>query len=183
MTHASGFQIGSALHICTATEPFEISQFRAVLDAEHYLKAHRPAKHVIWQGVYEHGPEAGTENLVAVLCWADAAKRLKDRDIWIGWDAVTCANRLKLVVQLRRFVVPQETRRPNLASQCLGLALCQLPDVWQKKYGYRPLLAESFHDPAIHQGTLYKVTDWTSIGFTKGFKRHRADFYQDLQSL
>jgi hypothetical protein len=116
------------------------------------------------------------------LCWAGAAKRLKDRDTWIGWDAVTCANRLKLVVQLRRFVIPQEARRPNLASQCLGLALRQLPDAWQEKYGYRPLLAESFHDPVIHQGTLYKVTNWTALGFTKGFKRHRADFYQDLQS-
>jgi hypothetical protein len=181
-TFASGFQIDSALQIRNATAPFEISQLRAVLDAEHYLKAGRPAGHVIWQGVYEHDPEDGSENLVAVLCWAGAAKRLKDRDTWIGWDAVTCANRLKLVVQLRRFVVPQEARRPNLASQCLGLALRQLPGAWQEKYGYRPLLAESFHDPAIHQGTLYKVTNWTALGFTKGFKRHRADFYQDLQS-
>jgi Domain of unknown function (DUF4338)/DDE_Tnp_1-associated len=113
---------------------------------------------------------------------AGAAKRLKDRDTCICWDAVTCANRLKLVVQLRRFLVPEESRRPNLASQCLGLALRQLPAAWQEKHGYRPLLAESFNDPAIRQGTLYKVTNWTPLGFTKGFKRHRADFYQDLQS-
>jgi hypothetical protein len=69
-----------------------------------------------------------------VLCWAGAAKRLKDRDTWIGWDAVTCANRLNLVVQLRRFVVPAQSSRPNLASQCLGL-LCGAPGVkamWAK---------------------------------------------------
>jgi hypothetical protein len=29
-------------------------------------------------------------------------------------------------VQLRRFLVPEATRRPNLASQCLGLALREL---------------------------------------------------------
>ena len=54
---------------------------------------------------------------------------------------MTCAKRLKLVVQLRRFVVPEGARRPNLASQCLGLALRQLPDAWHDQHGYRPLLA------------------------------------------
>ncbi len=77
-TFALGFQIDSALQIRTATEPFEMSQLRAVLDAEHYLKAGHPAGHVIWQLVYEHDPEDSSENLVAVLCWAGAAKRLKD---------------------------------------------------------------------------------------------------------
>jgi hypothetical protein len=168
--------------IRTATQPLEISQLRAVLDEQHYLKAGRPAGHVLWQGAWEHDTESGTDRLVAVFCWAGAAKRLKDRDEWIGWDAVTCANRLKLVVQLRRFVVIDIHRRPNLASQCVGLALRELPGEWQRIHGFRPLLAESFHDPARHQGTLYKVTNWIPLGLTKGFARHRADFYQDLQS-
>jgi hypothetical protein len=172
----------SAPLIRTATEPLEISQLRAVLNEEHYLKAGRPAGHVLWQGAWERDPESATDQLVAVFCWAGAAKRLKDRDEWIGWDAVTCANRLKLVVQLRRFVVLDAARRPNLASQCLGRALRELPAEWQQRHGFRPLLAESFHDPSVHQGTLYKVTNWTPLGFTKGYRRHRADFYQDLQS-
>ncbi len=41
-------------------------------------------------------------------------------------------------------------------------------------------LAESFHDPEEHTGTLYKATNWQPLGFTKGFKGHRRDFYQDL---
>lgn len=172
----------SAPVIRTATEPLEISQLRAVLNEQHYLKAGRPAGHVLWQGAWERDPESGTDRLVAVFCWAGAARRLKDRDEWIGWDAVTCANRLKLVVQLRRFVVVDTHRRPNLASRCVGLALRELPAEWQRLHGFRPLLAESFHDPARHQGTLYKVTNWTALGLTKGFRRHRADFYQDLQS-
>ena len=90
--------------------------------------------------------------------------------------------RLKLVVQLRRFVITDAHRRPNLASQCLGRALRELPAEWQHLHGFCPLLAESFHDPARHQGTLYKVTNWTPLGLTKGFRRHRADFYQDLES-
>ncbi len=100
-----------------------------------------PAGHVLWQGTYEDTPEEGGSRLVAVLCWGGAAKRLKDRDDWVGRDAVTCANRLKLVVQVRRFAVPDMARRPNLASECLGLAQRQLAVVWQKHHGYRPLLA------------------------------------------
>ena len=68
-----------ALHIRTATEPFEISQLRAVFEHEHYLKADRPAGHVLWQGVYRQDPEDGSNQLVSALCCAGAAKRLKDR--------------------------------------------------------------------------------------------------------
>jgi len=39
----------------------------------------------------------------------------------------------------------------------------------------QPLLEEL----QTHQGTIYKASNWTPLGFTKGFKRHRADFYQD----
>ena len=72
------FHADTAIHIRTATEPLEISQLRAVLDEEHYLKAGRPAGHVLWQGAYEQDPEDGSIKLVAVFCWAGAAKRLKD---------------------------------------------------------------------------------------------------------
>jgi hypothetical protein len=157
----------------------EIKGLRAALDSHHYLGAGRPAGHVLWQGVYRQDSEDPGPVLVAVLCWGGAAKRLKARDTWIGWDSVTCANRLKLVVQLRRFVIIGEHREANLASQCVGLALRELQDRWEQRHGYRPLLAESFHDPQHHTGTLYKATNWTALGLTKGFRRHRADFYQD----
>ena len=64
-----------ALHIRTATDPLEIRQLRAILDHEHYLKAGRPAGHVLWQGVYQQDPEEGSNQLVAVLSWVGAAKR------------------------------------------------------------------------------------------------------------
>ena len=168
------------LALRTATEEAEVAILRQALNDGHYLKAGRPAGHVLWQGVYRTDSEAGYPELVAVLCWGGAAKRLKERDKHIGWDAVTCANRLKLVVQLRRFLVIDSARRPNLASQCLALSLRTLGGEFEARHGFAPLLAESFHDPEEHTGTLYKATNWQALGFTKGFKRHRRDFYQDL---
>jgi len=167
------------LTLRTATEAAEIDQLREVLNRGHYLKAGRPAGHVLWQGIYQTDTEAGYPVLVAVLCWGGAAKCLKERDTHIGWDRVTCANRLKLVVQLRRFYVLDSARHPNLASQCLALSLRSLRAEFEARHGFQPLLAESFHDPEEHTGTLYKATNWQPLGFTKGFKRHRRDFYQD----
>ena len=75
--------VGDHLVLRTATEESEIDHLRQTLNQGHYLMAGRPAGHV--------------------LCWGGAAKRLQERDNHIGWDAVTCANRLKLIAQLRRF--------------------------------------------------------------------------------
>jgi hypothetical protein len=96
--------------------------------------------------------------LVAAVVWCAAALHLKDRDAWVGWDAVTRAQRLKLVAQNRRFLVLDAARRPNLASQSLGAALRELVGQWEQVHGYRPLLAETFSDPETHEGTVYKAT-------------------------
>lgn len=115
--------------------------------------------------------------MVAVLVWCAAAWHLKARDETVGWDAVTRSKRLKLVVQLRRFLVLEATRRPNLASQCLGAGLRELVGQWESTHGYRPLLAESFSDPESHAGTVYKATNWVQAGLTKGYSQDHTDFY------
>ena len=171
--------VGDHLVLRTATEEAEIDHLRQTFNEGHYLTAGRPAGHVLWQGIYRTDTESDCPGLVAVLCWGGAAKHLQKRDNHIGRDAVTCANRLKLIAQLRRFYVIDSARRPNLASQCLALSLRTLGGEFEARHGFQPLLAESFHDPEEHTGTLYKATNWLPLGFTKGFKRHRRDFYQD----
>ena len=114
---------------------------------------------------------------MAVLVWCAAAWHLQARDETVGWDAVTRSKRLKLVVQLRRFLVLEATRRPNLASQCLGAGLRELVGQWEGQHGYRPLLAESFSDPESHAGTVYKATNWVQAGLTKGYSQDHTDFY------
>ncbi len=95
-----------------------------------------------------------------MLVWSAAAWHLQDRDTITGWDAVTRSQRIKLVVQLRRFLVVGKARRPNLHSQYLGLGLRELPAKCLAEHGYRPLMAESFSDPESYYGTVYKITNW-----------------------
>ncbi len=39
-------------------------------------------------------------------------------------------------------------------------------------------LAESFVDPELYRGTAYKVSGWSQLGNTRGWKRSAVDFYQ-----
>ena len=160
-----------AWQIKVAHSAAEWRQAKAVLGREHGLGAGREAGDRLCQLVKEDG------KLVAVLVWCAAAWHLKARDETVGWDAVTRAKRLKRVVQLRRFLVLEATRRPNLASQCLGAGLRELVGQWEAQHGYRPLLAESFSDPERHAGTVYKATNWVQAGLTKGYSQDHTDFY------
>jgi len=115
---------------------------------------------------------------VGLLVWGPACYALKDRDLWLGWSACQRVERLKLIVQNRRFLLlaPKGAAR-NLASQVLGAALRVLRQHWQERFGYRPLLAETFTDLEAYQGTCYKASNWEPVGFSAGYSRHRGEFY------
>jgi hypothetical protein len=61
----------------------------------------------------------------------------------------------------------------NLASRLLALAAKRLPTDWQRLYGYKPYLLETFVHTNRHAGTCYKAANWTLVGETKG--RGRMD--------
>jgi hypothetical protein len=115
---------------------------------------------------------------VALLDWGPATWKLADREEWIGWTPQQRAERLGLVVLNRRFLVLGKTRMPNLASRSLALAIKALPEHWEQAHGYKPLLAETFSDIEQYEGTCYKISSWIACGQTKGFERHRIDYYR-----
>ena len=155
-------------------KPDEIERVRELLGQEHYLGAGRDVGRTLVQIVHHE------ERWVAILVWGPAAMKLIDRDEWIGWTHQQRAQRLGLAVQNRRFLVLSATRMPNLASRALGLALRALPEHWEEKHGYRPVLAETFTDIESFEGTCYKAAGWEPCGMSKGFGReHRADFYRE----
>ncbi len=79
-----------------------------------------------------------------------------------------------MIIQNRGFLLlTPKGQAPNLASQALGAALRALPGQWRDRFGYTPLLAESFTDPEAYAETCYKASNWEAVGYS----RHRADFY------
>ncbi len=142
-----------------------------LLEQQHYL-GDRPQGRQLLQVVEYQG------HWVVLLDWGPACWKLIDREAHIGWTRQQRAERLALIVQNRHFLVLGKERMPNLASRSLGLALKALPQHWQERHGDRPLMAETFTDIEQFEGTCYKASNWEPLGLTKGFQRHRADYFQ-----
>jgi hypothetical protein len=150
----------------------DIQWFDQKLGEHHYLGAGRPVGDYLRQIIALNGEP------VALLVWGPACYALKDRDLWISWSACQRVERLKLIVQNRRFLLlTAKGQAPNLASQVMGAALRALRAQWQDCFRYRPVLAESFTDPEAYAGTCYKASNWEPVGWSAGYRRHRADFY------
>jgi len=149
----------------------EYGRASELLEQEHYL-GDCPEGRQLLQVVEYKG------KWVALLDWGPACWKLADREAHIGWTGQQRAERLGLIVQNRRFLVLGKERMPNLASRSLGLALKALPEHWEERHRYRPLMAETFTDIEQFEGTCYKASNWEPLGLTKGFQRHRADYFR-----
>ena len=44
----------------------------------------------------------------------------------------------------------------------------QLPIDWQRRYGFKPVLLETFVECERHRGTSYKAANWIHVGKTAG---------------
>ena len=153
----------------------ELKRFKELEGKYHYMgKTHSGGETM--RLVIEDGGE-----WVALMVWGSACYRLKPRDEFIGWAPSLRAARQKLVVSNRRFtILAAPGTRKNLASQCLALACRELPELWLRRFHYRPLLAETFCDIERTAGTCYKAANWIPLGLTKGYtrvNRQERDFF------
>lgn len=56
----------------------------------------------------------------------------------------------------------------NLASHVLAKLARRIADDWQERWGYRPVLMETFVDPRHHEGSSYKAAGWQYLGMSTG---------------
>lgn len=108
------------------------------------------------------------DSLVALLGFGAAAWQCAPRDQFIGWTHEQRLKNLHLVVNNARFLILPWVCSENLASKVLGLAARQLPQDWQHRYGFRPLLLETFVEKDRYTGTCYRAANWCHVGQTQG---------------
>jgi hypothetical protein len=114
----------------------------------------------------------GAGRPVACLLFGAAAWKTAGRDRFIGWSAAQRAANLHKVANNMRFLIPPWVRVAHLASHVLGLALRQLPQDWQRRYGHGVFLAETFVDLSRFRGTCYRAANWLLVGETTGRSRN-----------
>jgi hypothetical protein len=100
--------------------------------------------------------------------FASSAWALAERDRWIGWTQRDRELRLNLVVANTRFLIFPWARIKNLASTALSLAAKRIRQDWQSRYGYRPVLLETFVEPDHYRGVSYQAANWIRLGVTSG---------------
>ncbi|WP_028309560.1 DUF4338 domain-containing protein [Desulfitibacter alkalitolerans] len=113
------------------------------------------------------------ERYLGCILFSAAAWALEARDKWIGWTQTDRSKRLNLVVNNTRFLIFPWVHVKNLASKSLSLAVSRISYDWQSRYGYSPVLLETFVDPEEYRGTCYKAANWILLGETAG--RGRMD--------
>ena len=142
--------------------PAESALYNALLERHHYLgfvpMAGAQLRYLItWR-----------DGCLGVLGFGAAAWRVRDRDRFIGWDEPHRKAHLHRVVGNARFLILPWVRCPNLASKALAMALSRLPADFRRRYGYSPVLVESFVEEDRFTGTAYRAANWLRVGRTQG---------------
>ena len=75
-----------------------------------------------------------------------AALHLEARDRWIGLGLKARQEGLHYVVNMTRMLIREGVQCRNLVSRVIGMAVRRMPKDFEERYGYRPLLLESFVD-------------------------------------
>lgn len=117
--------------------------------------------------------KSGKGQWLGGLAFSASAWRVKARDHWIGWSDRARKENLHKVVSNSRFLILPWIKVQNLASHVLGQAMGRLRADWQERYGFEPVLLETFVDLSRFLGTSYRAANWLCVGQTAG--RGRQD--------
>jgi len=132
------------------------------VDRYHYLGYRKPF------GCTRRYFAVGAPGLLGCALVAGAARAIKTRDEWIGWSKQRRQQNLPWVINNTRFLIFPWVEIRHLASYVLGQLARRVREDWQRRWGYEPLLMETFVDPAVFSGTCYRAAGWIELGRTTG---------------
>ena len=145
------------------------ARFHDLMQTHHYLGA-VPGMGETVRYVAHHGGR-----WLALAMFSAPALKCGVRDHWIGWDRGVQFGRLHLVTNNSRFLILPGGER-NLGSRVLSLCTRRLVRDWPARFGHEVLLAETFVDPDLFHGTVYRAANWVEVGRTRGFARGGAGY-------
>ena len=132
------------------------------LDRHHYLGYSKPFGCTIRYFI------VCEKELLGCVLVAGASRAIKARDEWIGWSRLRRQQNLPWVVNNTRFLIFPWVEIRHLASHVLGQLAKRVRKDWPQRWGYEPLLMETFVDPVEYSGTCYRAAGWIELGRTTG---------------
>lgn len=146
-----------------ASSKSDIKLFNDHISQYHYLGYKRP-----FGCFMRYFAKSADGEIIACILFSGAAKSMTVRDKWIGWSTNQRLRNLAWVTNNSRFTIMPWVKIPCLASHILGQIGRRIVGDWQAKWGYSPLLLETFVDPLRYSGTCYKASNWEYLGQTTG---------------
>jgi hypothetical protein len=119
------------------------------------------------------------DGFIGAISFSASAWKVAPRDKWIGWTDSQREKNLHLIVNNSRLLILPWVRSKNLASKILSLCAKQLPSDWLVRYGYQPVLLETFVEKNRFKGTCYRAANWILVDQTQG--RGKKDRYNLCQ--
>ncbi len=144
----------------------EARHYRALLQQYHYLGYSATA------GAQMRYLIVSDQGVLGAMGFGAAAWKVRSRDAWIGWDQAQRRSGLHGVVNHTRFLILPWVRCANLGSKVLALAARRVAADFRARYGYAPVLLESFVQSDRFSGTVYRAANWQCVGYTRGRGRN-----------
>jgi hypothetical protein len=150
------------------TERNRVKLWNEYIDRHHYLGYSKPFGCTMRYFI------SCDKGLLGCILVAGASRAIKTRDDWIGWSKPLRHSNLPWLVNNTRFLIFPWVKIEHLASHVLGQLAKRIQKDWQNRWGYEPLLLETYVDPAKYSGTCYKAAGWIELGKTSGRGLQRA---------
>jgi len=142
--------------------------WKEYMDRYHYLGYRQP------MGCFLRYFIRSQAGLLGCVLMAGAAQAIQARDQWIGWNRRRRQQNLPWVINNTRLLIFPWVRLRQLGSQVLGQLARRVRKDWQQRWGYGPLLLETFVDRSRFAGTCYRAAGWLELGRTTGRGLPRA---------
>ena len=128
----------------------------------HYLGYKKPF------GYYLHYFIGSDRGILGCMLFSGAAKSIGVRDRWIGWTPAQRLRNLAWVINNSRFLIFPWVKVTNLASHVLGQIHKHIREHFKQRWGFCPVLLETFVDPQHYRGICYQAANWRYLGMTSG---------------
>lgn len=143
--------------------------YNHLMQAFHYL-GYMPLAGAQIRYLFFSGPD-----VLGAIGFGAAAWKVQARDRHIGWSAAQRAQGLHLILNNSRFLILPWVRCANLASRVLGGCARRIPRDFLERYGYAPVLLETFVEQGRFRGGCYRAANWQPLGSTCGRGRMDRD--------
>ena len=142
--------------------PQQSRLWNALIVEHHYLRQAKLAGAQIRYLIYAQ------ERIVGALGFGAAAWQVAARDRFIGWSTEQREANLHWVLNNARLLILPWIQIKNLASHILSRSVERLPGDFLTRYGWAPVLLETFVEFPRFAALCYKAAHWIYLGQTQG---------------